>query len=297
MSGGSGNDGQLGGSGADTMDGGDGLNVCDPDPADLSVLNCPFDSQGPTMLSFSVSKTSVNTSMHSATVDVSVRMIDNLMGVQDVNIGRGCSGCSWDGGSATLTSGDASDGIYTATLEIKAGSPQGTYIIQVGAVDMVGNWSWYRPTADGNIHGPDNAILGPGVIQQVGAGDATPPELVQISTSTTSVNSSIGTQHIVVSVHILDSGTGVQDVNIGRGCSGCSWDGGSATLTSGDASDGIYTATLEIKAGSPQGTYIIQVGAVDMVGNWSWYRPTADGNIHGPDNAILGPGVIINAAP
>ena len=108
------------------------------------------DSQAPQAISMTLSKTSIDTAGASATIDVEVRITDNLVGPAGEGYSSSpsqirfthSSGQSVDAifSSEGRTSGTATDGIYRYTMTIPRSAAQGTWTATYFLlVDQIGN--------------------------------------------------------------------------------------------------------------------------------------------------------------
>ena len=108
------------------------------------------DSQAPQAISMTLSKTSIDTAGASATIDVEVRITDNLVGPAGEGYSSSpsqirfthSSGQSVDAifSSEGRTSGTATDGIYRYTMTIPRGAAQGTWTAtNFLLVEQIGN--------------------------------------------------------------------------------------------------------------------------------------------------------------
>jgi len=138
-------------------------------------------------------------------------------------------------------------------------------------------------------------------VQQVGDGDSTPPRIVSLSASPTSIDTASGDARIDVAVTAEDDMSGVDwvYVTIGQQYSGSgsftSPRTASLTLDSGDHGSGVWKGAITIPAGSPKGAYTITVSTRDAIWNPSSLTLPAGGTDYLNDlGNVIGPSQITN---
>jgi hypothetical protein len=167
-----------------------------------------------------------------------------------------------DVSQAQRISGNGTDGTYQTTATMRWHSEPGAWSATVTLVDIAGN---------------SRTVSVPG-INQTGDGDTTPPQLISVSVSPASVDTSLAAATLAMSARITDDMAGVSD-GLGiaasqvvlRGPTGAHH--ARATLdashrANGDALDSLFTVTVTLPRWSEQGTWSVEsVELVDQVGN------------------------------
>ena len=240
----------------------------------------------PVLRELSFSPASVDTSGGAKTIRVRARITDDLAGNADENYRSSQSQIRFvspSGAQSTTamlcchgerTSGTPQDGIYESDLAVAAFAEQGTWTIQnLLLVDQAGNST--------NLDEARLRSAGhPTSFAQTGPGDTTPPSVVELSWSPTSVDTSGGAKTIRVRARITDDLAGNADENYRSSQSQIRFvspSGAQSTTamlcchgerTSGTPQDGIYESDLAVAAFAEQGTWTIQnLLLVDQAGN------------------------------
>ena len=245
------------------------------------------DTEGPQLVSLSMSPSSVNTSLSSQVVTVRARITDDLAG----NAGAGYSSSpsqvrfmSPSGGqfvdamlsASELISGTTTDGVYEYQMTVPRLAESGVWTISSFLlVDQVGNLRW-RTAAELSGAGF------PTTFAQTGQGDTQAPQLVSLSMSPSSVNTSLSSQVVTVRARITDDLAG----NAGAGYSSSpsqvrfmSPSGGqfvdamlsASELISGTTTDGVYEYQMTVPRLAESGVWTISSFLlVDQVGNLRW---------------------------
>jgi hypothetical protein len=167
-----------------------------------------------------------------------------------------------DVSQAQRISGSATDGTYRTTTTMRWHSEPGAWSATVTLYDIAGN---------------SRTATAPGV-NQSGAGDTTPPQLVSLAVSPPSVDTALASASIAVSARIADDMAGVSD-GLGIAASQVVFRGPTgahhvrATLdiahrANGDVLDSLFTVNVTLPRWSEQGTWSVEsVELVDEVGN------------------------------
>ena len=169
-------------------------------------------------------------------------------------------------------SGTPLDGVYSTTITVPAMAARGTWVAnEAAAVDNVGNRLFL-------LH-PDLVARGfANSFEQVGIGDAAPPDIQSLSLSPASVDTSTCAQTITVTAHLTDdfSGVSAADVQFFNAAGQVAvaslfpWN-----LQSGIARDGIYLGILTMRQYSAPGTWYVDVATVsDNAGNSGMHVPS-----------------------
>ena len=298
--GGPGDDGIIGGNGADVIDGGAGENTCEED-ADDDRTSCVYDENGPVIVTLAVSATgtppTVDTSAQKRTVTVTMRITDNLMGTDYVNVvltsPTGVVG--YAEAQASRSTGTIRDGSYSATLELPRQSPEGDYRIAVYTTDTVGNLG--ELSADsGTVFTRQGVTVGPSVIRQSGEGDGSAPVVSEVTVSSTSIDTSTGDVEVTITATVSDAGTGVDAVTIsvsGPTCTPCFTSQNAATRTSGSAADGVYTRVITFPGYIAPATYRLYIRADDGVRNATILTTSGQATQFLDGETVIGPSVIV----
>lgn len=276
----------LGEEGTDSIDGGDGFNRCDRDSDEPIVPSCLYDTQAPRLLSLTLSTSSINTEINSQTITVEARLTDDLVGPAGGNYSSSpsqlrfshSSGQSFTAmfNSEKRISGNEQDGIYQEVLTIPRGVAQGTWVAETFLlVDQVGNTR--------TISTPQMTEAGfDATFEQTGRGDSEAPELLSMTLSTRSVDTSSTSQTVDVTVRITDNFIGIESTENTSGLSQVRFSHSSGQIVdaiftsderiSGSATDGVYRYTMSLPFGAAQGTWIAENFSVyDQVGNTQSY--------------------------
>jgi hypothetical protein len=242
------------------------------------------DTSAPVLVSLSISPSSVDTSAGPATITITARLTDqsspSIGGTAPLSrvVLTGPSGNQQAIAyisQAQRISGTATDGTYRSTTTIPWHAEPGRWGASAVLVDISGN-TRSMTTADLAAAG-----LATGVDQN-GAGDTTPPQLVALGITPGTVDTSLQPATISVSVHAVDNLSGLADgVTMAasqvvlRGPSGAHH--ARATLSvdhraSGDALDANYVVGVTLPRWSEQGQWTVEsVTLVDQVGNQASY--------------------------
>lgn len=268
----------------------------------LAMFFCPKTTKAieditpPELVSLSLEPKTIDTTNGSAQVTLTVRIIDNQDGVGAcVNTGWPM-GCNWStsfmikpdnvdqqrlffGPTFQLVSGDAFDGIYTATVTFPQYSASGKWsVYQAQIADKSGNFRQLTKSDIKTKFGADASINNIATVE-----DITPPELVSLSLDKHQVDTTNADQQVTLSAHIIDDQVGAC-VNIG-GNMDCNWNTSFILISdnngtqlffsqpfqliSGNAMDGVYTATVTIPQGSANGNWSIGNSQLaDKIGNF-----------------------------
>jgi hypothetical protein len=248
--GGSGNDTLIGGSGADKLDGGTGSNTCTTDSSDKKPVSCG-DTVKPVIASWNVK--SVDAATGVKTVTATGRVTDSFSGVKSVRFELDGPSNAVYAQTAGRTAGSALDGTWTATITLPANAPVGAYKLAVSAADVAGNSASVNTSST--------------VTKAAPAGDVTKPVVVSWTVSATTVDTSTGPKAETVSAHITDNLSGVKSVQLELDGPGGAVYAQPATLKTGTALDGTWSATITMPAGAPAGSYTVAATAVDTAGN------------------------------
>lgn len=248
--------------------------------SELAVFAGP-DEEGPELTSLSLSTTEVDTSGAPATIDISVGASDALSGVNDTHVAVVLP--NWEPGPLELTgsmgpeippvTGTRHDGVWNQRISLVQHAMPGYYKINgVYLSDLAGNTSHYKRQELEELGYPVDFL-------QAGAGDTTPPEILDFWFQPSKLRTSAGVRTIFFYTHVHDdlSGfgqwpdTGLSGVRTGfdpPGVGGFNTSGTVPKLISGSELDGVWREEVVLDADSPPGEYEIDyAGATDRAGN------------------------------
>lgn len=273
-----GNDGMIGGAGSDNLAGANGepapteRNLCEKDILDV-VTYCGFDNAAPWVVSAELSTTSVDSSVSAQTIQVTMHVTDELMGV-DV---AGCS-ITLDGARsstgyerAVRTSGDAIDGMYTCNVTIPLGGSTGRWGLNIDTRDRAGNMGFANQGPNRKWHSNLPEIMDQTPehwIEQTGAGDNQSPRITNPVYSKTEIDTSAGPDSFNLDVTVTDDFSGIKSVNCGpRHNSVENFDiKVVVTKLSGTGTNGVWRCAVTLPQNSGQGKWTFSVVAVDNTG-------------------------------
>ncbi len=230
----------------------------------------------PSVTSLAISPTSVDTSTSAKAVTVNVHATDDLSGVSAIEINLS-NGSRWISAPAQLTAGTRLHGTWDGTLTLPEGSAAGSYVLSVSVIDNVGNHHTYSSQ--------ELEALGfPNAVTETGAGDTTPPQLSGVTATPASVSTCNSPQSTTIGIQASDS-SGVAYVTaylIGPGGQSLSEP---ATLSSGSATSGHWSAPLALPEHAEQGAWSISIQTGDTAGN-STYISSAQLSASGYTSSI-----------
>jgi hypothetical protein len=304
-----GSDGLVGGIGADTLLGGlpgqtlaDAGDLCEPVSVGDSVAACGFDDEAPHIVSYSLSSTTIDTSVAAQTVSIDVHATDDLLGVSKLNCAaqlQGSSGVTLPAfGSlfpaSSRVSGTAVDSIRRCPLVFPKSSPQGTWLISIEVYDSMGQSesisaynsdSWTTRFGSGNL----------GTITQTGAGDAQAPLIRSITLSRTTINTEgvfvnprpgtaygnralVNARIVDITMDVSDDLAGLKMVQCGlRFQNDVSVSVETATKVSGTALRSVWKCSVRMTDFSPQGRWYLVATVADSVGHIKNLRGVSSG--------------------
>ena len=248
-------------------------------PSDLSALGFPTtvtitstqDITAPVLQGFSFSPAAINTQTGAQTVTVTAHITDDLSGFAGsrwVSF-TSPSGNQHEYGYFILTSGNANDGMYQASVSFPEYGEAGNWNAGVDLRDAVGNERIYLPS--------DLSALGfPTTVTITSTQDITAPVLQGFSFSPAAINTQTGAQTVTVTAHITDDLSGFAGsrwVSF-TSPSGNQHEYGYFILTSGNANDGMYQASVSFPEYGEAGNWNAGVDLRDAVGNERIYLPS-----------------------
>jgi|GEM_PF-3106809 len=256
------------------------------------------DTTGPELVSLSVEPKTIDTTNGSAQVTLTAHITDNQEGAAGACVSTGWPmDCNWStsfmikpdnvdqqrlsfGPTFKLVSGDAFDGIYTATVTLPQYSASGKWsIFSAQLADKLGNFTYLYKTDLETMFGAEAISTNNAATIE----DITPPELVSLSLDKHEIDTTNGSAQVTLTARITDDQVGAC-VNTGWPID-CNWntsfilisdnDGTQLffsqpfQLISGNAVDGVYTTTVTIPQGSAGGNWSIGNSQLaDKIGNF-----------------------------
>lgn len=273
-----GNDGMIGGAGYDNLAGANGepapteRNLCEKDVND-TVTYCGFDNAAPWVVSAQLSKTSVDSSASAQTVQVTMQVTDELMGVDfagcSITLDGARSSTGYD--RAVRTSGDAIDGIYTCNVTIPLGGSTGRWGLNLDTRDRAGNMGFANQGPNGKWHSNLPEIMEQNPehwIEQTGAGDNQSPRITDPVYSKSEIDTSAGPDSFNLDVTVTDDYSGIQSVNCGPRHNAVENFDIKIVVTklSGTDTNGVWRCAVTLPQNSGQGKWFLSVFATDKTG-------------------------------
>ena len=300
LQGGAGNDGLLGGAGTDTLAGSVGApaigerNLCEKDIND-KVTYCGFDDAAPYIVSAEILNPNIDTSATDATVHVSLRITDELMGTKTVNCALQNGRSSFSFVQARLTSGDSIDGTWECDMVVPKGSSTREYGLNLGTNDAVGNMGIANQSRDGNgnstiWHSNLAEIMQPGGnfwVNQVGAGDNASPRVSSVDFINDTIDTSESAMPVSVRFAATDDYSGIVAAQCGvrRGAYEL---GSTATLESGTYTNGVWRCDIQIPQNAAQGQWGLAITLRDGTGkSYSIQSSRTDGETWAVDDSEM----------
>jgi Ca2+-binding RTX toxin-like protein len=273
-----GNDGMIGGAGSDNLAGANGepapteRNLCEKDILDV-VTYCGFDNAAPWVVSAQLSTTSVDSSASAQTIQVTLQITDELMGVDFAGCSITLDGARSSTGyeRAVRTSGDAIDGMYTCNVTIPVGGSTGRWGLNLDTRDRAGNMGLANQGPNGKWHSnlPEIMDQTPSHwIDQTGPGDNQSPRITDPVYSKTEVDTSAGPDTFNLDVTVTDDFSGIKTVNCGPRHNSVENFEIKVVVTklSGTDTNGVWRCAVTLPQNSGQGKWTFSVVAVDKTG-------------------------------
>jgi hypothetical protein len=165
------------------------------------------------------------------------------------------------------TSGDETQGDYSAVVTLPRGSAPGVWRGEIGSLtDALGNSVNVDLTAQFGAAArvTNNATLW----------DSQPPRVKSFSITPAAFDTSTGSQTLTVTAEVTDDMTGPHFLQVAlMPLLGSQRSWANLVLTSGDALDGTYTGTLSLPKGAKEGVWSPYFSLMDVVGNGAEYDP------------------------
>lgn len=223
-------------------------------------------------LSFTPS--TIDTTDSSQTVSVTVRATDVVNDVNRVIVRfRSLTGNQF--AFATLSgqnriSGDGRDGVYQGGVIFPQNSKAGMWLIfEINAFDSLN----YK-----NFYSSDISQRGfPTELQVISVNeDVKPPEIMDFSFTPSAIDTTNGSQNVVVTVRAADAQAGVRFLSVGFQIPNDDiLYGVSMKRISGDEKDGVYQGNITFSERDASGTYEVSVDTTDALGNANMLGKTA----------------------
>ena len=273
-----GNDGMIGGPGADDLAGANGepapleRNLCEKDIND-TVTYCGFDNAAPWIESAVLSRGYVDTSEAAQTVEVTLQVTDELMGVDTVGCSvmfeeaRGSTGYN----RAVRISGDAIDGIYTCSVTIPFGGSTGRWGLNIDTRDRAGNMGFANQGTFGKMHSNLPEIMDQDPehwIEQTGAGDNQSPRITNLLFNKNEIDTSAGPDSFNLDMTLTDDFSGIKSLQCGlRHNAVENMDIKIvASQVSGTDLDGVWRCAITLPQNSGQGVWRVAAFVTDKSG-------------------------------
>jgi hypothetical protein len=253
--GGPGDDALSGGPGADGINPGTGSNTCAPDSADRVAGQCEVDTTGPT-----VTWLDFPSSIEAGSTLTATFSLKDPSGVTPESATASIGGApgwitTWCGFrmDAELISGTVTDGVWSVSCQVPANAVSDPYSLWAGAQDNFGN-STLADWVEFVVVGGSEDNQAPVVSEVVIPASIEPGETATISWRTSDpsgVNGAYPWAYLPGPPWGVLYGPGIE----------------APVMTSGDATDGTYSQTFTLPAGSPSGTYVVYISVRDELGN------------------------------
>lgn len=251
-------------SGADRLDAGPGLNVCVPGgPSDVLEDNC-VDKTPPTITDIEVNPTEVDTSLEPKQVLLRVRGDDDLSGLASAKLLFVRPGEQY-ASTWSLQPYRGADPDLQGTLEghIYIGQLTGS-----GDWDLVGAAAKDRAGNEVEIQRDAlDAIGAPTSFHQSGGLDETGPELLDVSVTPRSIDTSGGTARVTVEMELADAEAGVDQASADFRMQENLSVSADAHLVSGDRQHGVWRATYDVPRWTRTGDIPLELQVFDRANN------------------------------
>lgn len=250
------------------------------------------DDTAPVISDFTIDRTTVDTSGSEQVINASVRVTDTISGVNIENT----NGVSFSAGhqasqqsaddTCERVSGDKFDGIYDCSLTIRRYAAKGDWKYGVWARDFAENSASFGAAEE-------QAMGLPQFISQIGPGDTTPPQLVELSVSPAHVDTTSGPQTVNFHMRQTDDLSGVWpegDFNLNMFVNGAQTPlNATMTKVSGNLLDATYEGSLTLPQGSTHGTWNTTVIVGDLAGNYKFFTPAQQADLGFQSSFTNGP--------
>ena len=231
------------------------------------------DNEKPKIHSLSIDRNSINTSSSDQSIHVRMRITDDYSGISMdhfdavgfIVIHPGTN--SQIQADTYLVSGTDTDGIYEGDVVIPRYSPQGKWELRVGALDRAGNMMLHNASELAGMGFPSS-------ISQTGTGDSEEPQLIELSTSPTHVDTTDGPQTVTYTVRATDNLSGIWGhVSAYLKSNGVGTPHSEALVRiSGTALNGVYQGSVELPQGSVNGNWTAAISISDQAGNSVYFE-------------------------
>ena len=279
--GGSGNDHIIGGPGSDTLSGGPGRDICVYDATDIARTSCQFDVAPPEIVSLTSTPGAVDVTRAPRVVTVRLHVRDDTRVRRPTGVPTTDQPWIMEAGVVSpdptlalgrfrLTSGNAHDGVWSATVTVPRGFPAAELKAFGGVCDL----SHQCTDGDGTPllavtdSAPDTALPAVSLL-----GPATPTTVLDVRRSSRTLvvrtrvrDADTGTSHVDVCLAQPTSNGAPETLWIPRRCK-------AATLVSGDRHDGVWRATVRVERGVLSTDSCVWVQAADRaqpLGGSTW---------------------------
>jgi hypothetical protein len=273
-----GDDTLKGQAGNDTLDGGSGINGCDLDPADGTTHDCTFDMNPPVVTNFQVLTPHLDITTGQTELRLQAEVTDDISGVDEMS----AQFCDAQGHhdpipfeSLFLTSGTASDGVWTADVNLSRFTPAGSYTVCIiNAIDKAKNWGGFSSTGmAGGQSRPPGTFAFDVVNNQT---DTTAPVVTDVA-STRSVDVTAAAATVTTDFTVDEQGSGIDLIAVGvyEDSRATAVDGQMqnaeheliAPAGTGTSGSGRYRAVAQLPQGSAAGNWHVSIFTRDQLGN------------------------------
>ncbi len=238
-------------------------------PTSFTQTSGAGDTTPPTLVSFSFTPTTIDTSASQQTITFTARITDDLAGLSYAYVEFDSPSGQYvtaDFYSSTRVSGTAQDGTYQENVVVPRYSDPGTWTARYTSLrDQVNN---ARNLTSGDLSA---AGFPTSFTQTSGAGDTTPPTLVSFSFTPTTIDTSASQQTITFTARITDDLAGLSYAYVEFDSPSGQYvtaDFYSSTRVSGTAQDGTYQENVVVPRYSDPGTWTARYTSLrDQVNN------------------------------
>ena len=220
-----------------------------------------IDMAAPELTEFSLTPSEVDTTLSNQTIFAELTIVDNMSGVDYVDLEMKNGNASIEFDNFVRTEGNNDDGVFAATAILPHGSAAGDWDVFELIIGDDAENELNMDTASIEV---DFGVGSATVTNNATAVDVTDPELTAFSLTPSEVNTTSSDQTITVNFTATDDISGVDDLDMEmHDISGENSISFSAiNLESGNQNDGEYTATATLPMGSMPGEW--SVAAFDL---------------------------------
>jgi hypothetical protein len=234
------------------------------------------DNEAPRLRILSVTPNPVDVSGGPATALVTLRITDDVSGLNDGNVGILTPTGSWTGSSYFSEfwriSGDELDGIYQVEIDVPQYAAPGTWSLSCFLMDGEGNNREYPFNTDFEA-----SVIPTFTVTNSGTVDDEAPLVTSLDVTPEQIDTTAAPAEVEVTVSIQENLSGLRDAyvyffnpsNVYQGSLFTVLD--ASNRISGNAGNGTYQITREIPQGSPEGEWTVRIFTRDLAGNFRIY--------------------------